>query len=82
MYKRHVVLLMVNKLSQKFVEVLLQRNAMGYCNFVSLNLYFFVLIISAAGCIPLATDGICVIHNMAVLKKDQKEKLQNGMITG
>lgn len=74
MYKRHVVLLIVNKLSQKFVEVLLQRNAM--------NLYVFFVIIAAAGCIPLATDGICVIHNMAVLKKDQKEKLQNGMITG
>lgn len=49
--------------------------------FKSLMWYFGLNVTAAAGCIPLATDGICVIPNMAVLKKDQKEKLQSGMIT-
>ena len=29
----------------------------------------------------MAKGGICVIPNVAVLKKDQKDRLQNGMIT-
>ena len=50
-----------------------------------LQLEHFVLyvccyvIFAAAGCISLATDGICVIPNATVLKKDQKDKLQNGI---
>lgn len=35
-----------------------------------------------AGCIAVATDGICMIPNVAVLKKDQKEKLQNALENG
>ena len=34
-----------------------------------------------AGCIPLATGGVCFIPNVSVLKKDLKDKLQNGMCT-
>ncbi|KAJ7363409.1 Minichromosome maintenance domain-containing protein 2 [Desmophyllum pertusum] len=36
----------------------------------------------SAGCISLATDGICVIPNATVLKKDQKDKLQNALENG
>ena len=32
-----------------------------------------------AGCIPLAQNGICFIQNMAQLRKEQKQKLQNGI---
>lgn len=39
----------------------------------------FLSQLCVAGCIAVATDGICMIPNMAVLKKDQKEKLQNGI---
>lgn len=42
-------------------------------------LTLFLSQLCVAGCIAMATDGICVIPNMAVLKKDQKEKLQNGI---
>ena len=31
-----------------------------------------------AGCFSLAASGICVIPNVAVLKKEQKVNLQNG----
>ena len=31
-----------------------------------------------AGCLSLAASGICVIPNVAVLKKEQKDNLQNG----
>ena len=48
-------------------------------DFVFSGLSLIDVIIVAAGCIPLATDGICVIPNSAVLKKDQKDKLQNGI---
>ena len=41
-------------------------------------LTLFLSQLCVAGCIAVATDGICMIPNVAVLKKDQKEKLQNG----
>lgn len=31
-----------------------------------------------AGCLSLAASGICVIPNVAVLKKERKDSLQNG----
>ncbi|XP_027043854.1 minichromosome maintenance domain-containing protein 2-like [Pocillopora damicornis] len=35
-----------------------------------------------AGCISLASDGVCLIPNAAVLKKDEKDKLQCALENG
>ncbi|XP_022783385.1 MCM domain-containing protein 2-like [Stylophora pistillata] len=35
-----------------------------------------------AGCISLASDGVCLIPNAAVLKKDQKDRLQYALENG
>ena len=35
---------------------------------------------TVAGCIPLATGGVCLIPNISVLKKDLKENLQTGLL--
>ena len=79
---RRVVLLTLSKLSQKCMEGLLPNIVHEITSYsvwsclTDVNIVFNVIVV--AGCIALATDGICVIPNMAVLKKDQKEKLQNG----
>lgn len=40
---------------------------------------FFSCFFASAGCISLAADGVCLIPSAAVLKKDEKDKLQCGI---